>query len=157
MAHVVRRTWGWWRTLIRKRKVPKWAKSAIGVAVVLVVSTQLDVGKLPMPSAKQRVDCPGEVRGYLAAGSDAELVAAYRTASFDVVICRDGSGTLRYDGRKRNRPVTPDTHIVLPAEESISGYVARNGSTVYRVTASRLTVTRPGEVLVDESATPYSP
>ncbi len=74
-----------------------------------------------------------------------------------MTICRDGSGGLHYDGRKRDRPLTPDTHIALRAEPSLTGYVARNGATEYRVTESRLTVTSPGEVLVDESATPYSP
>ena len=85
------------------------------------------------------------------------LVAAYRTASFDVTICQDGNGALHYDGRKRGRPVTPDSHIVLRAEPGPSGYVARNGPTEYRVTASRLLVTGSGTVFVDESATPYSP
>ncbi len=74
-----------------------------------------------------------------------------------MTICRDGSGGLHYDGRKRDSPITPDTHIALRAEPSLTGYVARSGSTEYRVNGSRLTVTSPGRVLVDESATPYSP
>ncbi|WP_253773919.1 hypothetical protein [Goodfellowiella coeruleoviolacea] len=160
MVEVIRQVCRWIRAVLRRWKIPPavW-KALLITAVGAFVITRWDFSGSPVDStASQRTDCPSDVTRYFAPGAeDAVLVEAYHTASFVVTICQDASGALHYDGRKRGLPVTPRTHIALPAQKDPFGHVARNGTFEYRMTGSRLVVTNSGRVLVDEAATLISP
>jgi hypothetical protein len=89
--------------------------------------------------------CPAAVSSWLPGGSEATLVAAYTTERHVITLCRDGSGQLYYDGQLRNSAATPDTHISIPAEQTSSGFVARNKNYVYEITATEVVVTIDGK------------
>jgi hypothetical protein len=100
----------------------------------------------PTPDGKP---CPGDAARYLPGGEGTALLVA-QTAKSLITICRTPDGRIFYDGRARGKPVSDDTHIVLPAEASGDGFVATNGEYRYEVGGGRLVVSAGSDVLSDE-------
>ncbi|MEQ0561229.1 hypothetical protein ABJI51_19250 [Amycolatopsis sp. NEAU-NG30] len=116
-----------------------------------VVSTVEAVTPPPAPSTSAPADkpCPADAARYLPGGQGTALLVA-QTAKSLITICRTPDGRIFYDGQARGKPVSDDTHIVLPAEASGDGFVATNGEYRYEVGGGRLVVSAGSAVLSDE-------
>ncbi|GAB3151834.1 hypothetical protein [Amycolatopsis sp. NPDC004378] len=96
--------------------------------------------------------CPGDAARYLPGGEGTALLVA-QTARSLVTICRVPDGRVFYDGQARGQAASDDTHIVLPAEASGDGFVAKNGEYRYTVGGGRLVVSVGDKVLSDDELT----
>lgn len=89
--------------------------------------------------------CPTAAASWLpGGGAGATLVAAYTTEKHVITVCQTGSGQLYYDGQVRGSAPNTETHISIPAEQTSSGFVARNKSYVYEITGTEVIVTQDG-------------
>lgn len=96
--------------------------------------------------------CPGDAARYLPGGEGTALLVAQTEKSL-VTICRVPDGRIFYDGQARGQPASDETHIVLPAQASGDGFVAKNGDYTYQVGDGKLVVSVGSEVLSDEDLT----
>ncbi|WP_372667055.1 hypothetical protein [Amycolatopsis kentuckyensis] len=96
--------------------------------------------------------CPGDAARYLPGGQGTALLVA-QTAKSLITICRVPDGRIFYDGQARGQAASDDTHIMLPAQASGDGYVAKNGDYTYQVGGGRLVVSAGSGVLSDEELT----
>lgn len=96
--------------------------------------------------------CPGDAARYLPGGQGTALLVA-QTAKSLITICRVPDGRIFYDGQARGQAASDDTHIMLPAEASGDGFVAKNGDYTYQVGGGRLVVSAGSGVLSDEELT----
>ncbi|MFJ7215627.1 hypothetical protein [Amycolatopsis sp. NPDC098790] len=101
------------------------------------------------PAAKP---CPGDAARYLPGGEGTALLVAQTPKSL-ITICRVPDGRIFYDGQARGQAASDDTHIVLPAEASGDGFVAKNGDYTYQAGGGRLVVSAGSGVLSDEELT----
>ncbi|MGK3203116.1 hypothetical protein [Amycolatopsis sp. MEPSY49] len=96
--------------------------------------------------------CPGDAARYLPGGQGTALLVA-QTAKSLITICRVPDGRIFYDGQARGQAASDDTHIMLPAQASGDGFVAKNGDYTYQVGGGRLVVSAGSGVLSDEELT----
>lgn len=96
--------------------------------------------------------CPGDAARYLPGGEGTALLVAQTVKSL-VTICRVPDGRIFYDGQARGQTASDETHIVLPAQASGDGFVAKNGDYTYQVGGGKLVVSAGSEVLSDEDLT----
>ncbi|SEF32047.1 hypothetical protein SAMN05421837_10653 [Amycolatopsis pretoriensis] len=109
----------------------------------------------PPPTTSATPDgkpCPGDAARYLPGGAGTALLVAQTPKSL-ITICRVPDGRIFYDGQARGQAASDDTHIVLPAEASGDGFVAKNGDYTYQVGGRRLVVSAGSGVLSDEELT----
>jgi hypothetical protein len=95
--------------------------------------------------------CPDRIAEQLPDPGTADLVAAYHTKNKQIILCRTNSGTLYYYGEFIGRP---ETGLVMPAEETSVGYVARNGPYAYEVRGNEVIITKNGKRIGKEVLTP---
>ncbi|MEU0788510.1 hypothetical protein ABZ342_00495 [Amycolatopsis sp. NPDC005961] len=103
----------------------------------------------PTPAGKP---CPGDAARYLPGGQGTALLVAQTVKSL-ITICRVPDGRIFYDGQARGQAASGDTHIMLPAEASGDGFVAKNGDYTYQVGGGRLVVSAGSGVLSDDELT----
>ncbi|MFJ9786227.1 hypothetical protein ACIRSS_42120 [Amycolatopsis sp. NPDC101161] len=96
--------------------------------------------------------CPGDAARYLPGGQGTALLVAQTPKSL-VTICQVPDGRIFYDGQARGQAASGDTHIMLPAQASGDGFVAKNGDYTYQVGGGRLVVSAGSGVLSDEALT----
>ncbi|MEV6625540.1 hypothetical protein AB0M83_02070 [Amycolatopsis sp. NPDC051106] len=96
--------------------------------------------------------CPGDAARYLPGGQGTALLVAQTVKSL-ITICRVPDGRIFYDGQARGQAASDDTHIMLPAEPSGDGFVAKNGDYTYQVGGGRLVVSAGSGVLSDDELT----
>jgi hypothetical protein len=96
--------------------------------------------------------CPGDAARYLPGGQGTALLVAQTVKSL-ITICRVPDGRIFYDGQARGQAASDDTHIMLPAEASGDGFVAKNGDYTYQVGGGRLVVSAGSGVLSDDELT----
>ncbi len=96
--------------------------------------------------------CPGDAARYLPGGQGTALLVA-QTAKSLITICRVPDGRIFYDGQARGQAASDDTHIMLPAQASGDGFVAKNGDYTYQVGGGRLVVSAGSGVLSDDELT----
>lgn len=96
--------------------------------------------------------CPGDAARYLPGGQGTALLVAQTPKSL-VTICQVPDGRIFYDGQARGQAASDATHIMLPAQASGDGFVAKNGDYTYQVGGGRLVVSAGSGVLSDEALT----
>jgi hypothetical protein len=96
--------------------------------------------------------CPGDAARYLPGGQGTALLVAQTVKSL-ITICQVPDGRIFYDGQARGQAASDDTHIMLPAEASGDGFVAKNGDYTYQVGGGRLVVSAGSGVLSDDELT----
>jgi hypothetical protein len=96
--------------------------------------------------------CPGDAARYLPGGQGTALLVAQTVKSL-ITICQVPDGRVFYDGQARGQAASDDTHIVLPAQASGDGFVAKNGDYTYQVGGGRLVVSAGSGVLSDDELT----
>ena len=96
--------------------------------------------------------CPGDAARYLPGGQGTALLVAQTVKSL-ITICQVPDGRIFYDGQARGQAASDDTHIMLPAEPSGDGFVAKNGDYTYQVGGGRLVVSAGSGVLSDDELT----
>lgn len=105
----------------------------------------------PSPTATPSSSaCPARIARMLP-GGEAALVRAYRTKNKHITLCRTPNDHLYYYGEFTGRP---STGLVMKAEETSDGYVARNGPYRYTIEDGKVTVTRNGGTIGREGLTP---
>ncbi|SFW77095.1 hypothetical protein [Amycolatopsis australiensis] len=104
------------------------------------------------PATPADKPCPGDAARYLPGGDGTALLVA-QTAKSLVTVCRVPDGRIFYDGQARGQAASDATHIVLPAQESGDGFVAKNGDYRYTIAGGRLVVSDGDRVLSDEELT----
>lgn len=101
------------------------------------------------PAAKP---CPGDAARYLPGGTGTALLVA-QTGRTLITVCSVPDGRVFYNGQARGQAASDTTHILLPAEASGDGFVAKNGDYSYQVGGGRLVVSVGDKVLSDEELT----
>lgn len=96
--------------------------------------------------------CPGDAARYLPGGQGTALLVAQTPKSL-ITICQVPDGRIFYDGQARGQAASDATHIMLPAQASGDGFVAKNGDYTYQVGGGRLVVSAGSGVLSDEELT----
>jgi hypothetical protein len=103
----------------------------------------------PTPAGKP---CPGDAARYLPGGQGTALLVAQTVKSL-ITICQVPDGRIFYDGQARGQAASDNTHIVLSAQASDDGFVAKNGDYTYQVGSGRLVVSAGSGVLSDDELT----
>jgi hypothetical protein len=103
--------------------------------------------------AVQAVACPDRV-ALLIPDSGADLVAAYDAGDKHIVICRAVTGALYYYGQYIGRD---DTGLLMPAQETATGWLARNGAYLYEIRGDEVVVSVDGREIVRELLVTTSP
>jgi hypothetical protein len=96
--------------------------------------------------------CPGDAARYLPGGQGTALLVAQTVKSL-ITICQVPDGRVFYDGQARGQAASDNTHIVLPAQASGDGFVAKNGDYTYKISDGRLVVSAGPGVLSDDELT----
>ncbi|MEV6032773.1 hypothetical protein AB0L65_16560 [Nonomuraea sp. NPDC052116] len=104
-------------------------------------------------SADQAVACPDRVALLIPDGG-ADLVAAYDAGDKHIVICRTATGELYYYGQYIGRD---DTGLLMPAQETSAGLLARNGSYLYEIQGDEVVVSVDGREILREFLVATSP
>ncbi|NUT95935.1 MAG: hypothetical protein HOY78_28315 [Saccharothrix sp.] len=125
------------------------------VALVAIVKSATDGSPSASQPPPSPTPCPTEVSTWLPDGGPlAVLIASYTTTKHKITLCRDAAGRPFYDGRVLGAEVTPDTHIVLPATKTSTGFVAENGAFTYEISNSEVLVSQNGRLLTRAALTP---
>jgi hypothetical protein len=85
------------------------------------------------------------------------LEAAFTTPRHVITLCRTKSGQLYYDGQLKGAAPTSDSHISIQATVSGSGYSARNGVYLYRISSSEVIISKSGAELSRQPLTRTGP
>ncbi|WP_052422359.1 hypothetical protein [Nonomuraea candida] len=101
----------------------------------------------------QAVACPDRV-ALLIPDSGADLMAAYDAGDKHVVICRTATGKLYYYGQYIGQD---DTGLLMPAQETPAGLLARNGSYLYEIRGDEVVVSVDGREILRELLVATSP
>ncbi|MGK9463887.1 hypothetical protein ACSLFT_28235 [Streptomyces sp. G6] len=96
-------------------------------------------------------DCPARIAAEIPGGASAELVQAFRTTNKQITLCRTESGALYYygefsDGREPG--------IAMEAEETSTGFEARNGVYRYEIHDGVVTIYQSGTRIGEETLVP---
>ncbi|MFC9308554.1 hypothetical protein ACFTWH_15160 [Streptomyces sp. NPDC057011] len=95
--------------------------------------------------------CPGRIAEAIPDGDKAELVKAFRTENKQITLCRTSDGSLYYYGEFSDHR---EPGIAMPAEETTSGFKARNDPYSYRIDGDTVTVYRDGNRIGRETLSP---
>lgn len=95
--------------------------------------------------------CPDRIAEAIPAGHGAELVKAFRTENKQITLCRTSGGGLYYYGEFSDQR---EPGIAMPAEETSSGFEARNDPYSYRIDGDTVTVYRDGNRIGRETLIP---
>ncbi|MGW0391762.1 hypothetical protein ACWDYJ_12880 [Streptomyces sp. NPDC003042] len=95
--------------------------------------------------------CPGRIAEAIPAGDGAELVKAFRTENKQITLCRTSGGRLYYYGEFSDHR---EPGIAMPAEETTSGFEARNDPYSYRIDGDTVTIYRDGNRIGRETLSP---
>lgn len=106
----------------------------------------------PTP-AVQAVTCPDRVTLLIPADA-ADLVVAYDAGDKHIVICRTATGELYYYGQYIGRD---GTGLLMSAQETAAGLLARNGSYLYEIRGDEVVVSVDGREIVRERLVATSP
>ena len=124
-------------------------KTVVTTANALTPPVTPPTSTSPTPTGKP---CPGDAARYLPGGQGTALLVAQTVKSL-ITICQVPDGRIFYDGQARGQAASDDTHIVLPAQASGDGFVAKNGDYTYQVGGGRLVVSAGSGVLSDDELT----
>lgn len=86
--------------------------------------------------------CPERVAELIPGGGEGVLVESYRTERHRIVLCSDGVGQLHYFGELLDGS---GEEMVLRAERTEGGYLARAGETVYEIDGTLVVIEIQGE------------
>ncbi|MFC5823399.1 hypothetical protein [Nonomuraea insulae] len=103
--------------------------------------------------AVQAVACPDRV-ALLIPDDSAELVAAYDAGDKHIVICRTATGELYYYGQYIGQD---GTGLLMPAQETAAGLLARNGAYLYEIRGDEVVVSVDGHEILREFLVATSP
>ncbi|MEV0386339.1 hypothetical protein [Nonomuraea sp. NPDC050643] len=117
----------------------------------IATALMLNASRSPVPSTMPQfgtvtpaATCPVHVTRLMPDGQDADLVAGYATGKHDVIICRTRLGQPYYYGQVTG---LPGTGLLMPAQETPDGYLARNGLYRYEIRGQEVIVTLRGQEL----------
>ncbi|MGW5719187.1 hypothetical protein ACWEVP_23665 [Amycolatopsis sp. NPDC003865] len=132
---------------------PSYTTPAVPTTKTVVTTAQALTPPPPTTSTTPAgKPCPGDAARYLPGGQGTALLVAQTPKSL-ITICQVPDGRIFYDGQARGQAASDDTHIVLPAQASGDGFVAKNGDYTYQVGGGRLVVSAGSGVLSDEELT----
>ncbi|MGW5849664.1 hypothetical protein ACWFQ8_17195 [Streptomyces sp. NPDC055254] len=140
------------------------ALGCLGLFVVMVLLPMLTAGvrDLVLPegdgsgpgtegATPAAASCPDRIAEAVPDGSGARLVKAFRTENKQITLCRTSGGSLYYYGEFSDQR---EPGIAMPAEETTSGFEARNDPYSYRIDGDTVTVYRNGNRIGQETLTP---
>lgn len=131
------------------RLVPgTWRTLALAglAAVVLVGAWMWPSGDDPVQGETEESTappvCPERIAELIPGGEEGVLVESYRTERHRIVLCSDGVGQLHYFGEPLDGS---GEEMVVPAERTEDGYLARAGETVYEIDGTLVVIEAQGE------------
>ena len=77
---------------------------------------------------------------------------AYETEDHRIILCEDDNGQVYYHGETRD---SDEDVLLMRAESTSNGYLARNEPYGYEITGDEVIVTNNGEVLRRATLTPW--
>ena len=108
----------------------------------------------PTPSESSTDRCPTRVADLIAdeGGERVTLMEAYETEDHRIILCEDDNGQVYYHGETRD---SDEDVLLMRAESTSNGYLARNEPYGYEITGDEVIVTNNGEVLRRATLTPW--
>ncbi|WP_159942056.1 MULTISPECIES: hypothetical protein [unclassified Nocardiopsis] len=103
-------------------------------------------------SAPREEGCPARVADRLPDAGPATLVEAFETERHRIILCADADGQLYYHGEI---PDAAEEPLLIPAERTADGYLARNGAYTYEITGDTVVVSNGGGEIARYTLRPW--
>jgi hypothetical protein len=125
----------------------------LGRGCLALLTTVADVGDRTYEDTSTAGEpCPSRIADRISGSGRPVLVEAYETERHRIILCRDTGGQVYYHGEALE---SGEEGILMPAEATSDGYIARNETYSYEITGDTVIVANNGDELSRYALTPW--